>query len=335
MTTKYTNGFRGRYTDLSSAIYDDKFAIDPDTEVELIVKPPKGFEGVIPPHSHIVGGGGVGGSAPPDDDEEEIEIQAIPDPSSMNNVFARQLKLILKDNAIQRHAGNKRSGDLDMKHLYKAMTTGRCFSDKDVISKKCYSVALAVDCSGSMRDNNQCDLAADCAIQFIKHFQKLTQLSVILFNAKTEVVKLPNQIMDTIELGWLKGKILHKSRVENDGYGNHDHYAIIKSTEVLRSARGKKIIVVMADGQPACDRNKCRAKHRERECYPDDDNCITHTRFIVNKARETSHTVLGIGIKSEGVTHLYPDSEVVQNLNELYPSLIKLLQRTVKRGGGI
>jgi hypothetical protein len=322
--------FSGRFGDLSAAIYEDRFSIAQDDKVELIVKPPEGFEGIIPKKELIL--------KPPPKPEEEEQEEKKPDPTLVsdfgedNPYFTRRLRNILRDNAIQRHAGNKRDGDLDMKHLYKARTTGRCFTDKDIISNKMYSVALVVDCSGSMRGSNA-RLAGQCAVRFIRHFQKITQLSVVLFNAITEVVKYPHKQLNSMELQSIHSKIVSKPNYDGEAYGNHDAFAIMKATEILRPMRGKKIIVVINDGEPACDRGKCERQGRKHECYH--TNPFLETKATVQQTIKNNHTVLGIGIGSEAssVKELYPDSEMVREVPQLYNSLIKLLQRTIKRGG--
>ena len=321
--------FSGRLEELDNLLSERKLMVPMDSEVELIIKPsalPEGFEEIpiyrkIPEISESLEPAD-NGRLPPDTTQK---LEKNP------SWFSRKIKSILRDNAAQRHSGNKRDGDLDMKHLYKALTTGRCFTDKDVISNKRYSVALVIDCSGSMAERSI--LAGKCASQFILEFQKLTALSVILFNAETLVYKLPHKILKDKELIELQEEIFLRSNSSSIGaYGNHDAFAISKAVEVLRKEKGKKIIVVMSDGEPACDPSKCKRNHREKECYqrgsPKDE-----TRDSIHKAIVRNHSILGLGIQNDSVASLYPDYKVISNLPEMYPSLVELLQRAVKRGG--
>jgi len=328
--------FTGKAGKLFDLLDDRKLGIDDDTEVELHVKAIEGFEGLFP--SKVIPGGKEGMLPPPsrdDDDEDTRPLRLDEKDEEAPSWFNRKLKSILKDNAIQRHAGNKRYGDLDMKHLYKATTTGRCFTDKDIISNKQYSVALVIDCSGSM-SGNQSVLAAKCGSKFIEQFQKMTALSVVLFNAKTEVVKLPHKILNQKELKMFRDQVYDKSNRQNGTYGNHDAFAIRKATEVLKNGKGKKIVVVMSDAQPACSWDRCRGTDKEHECFnPKHGSQGQQTHDAIRSARMKGYAVLGLGVQTSSVSGYYPESEVINKSVEMYPKLIKLLQRAVKRGGGI
>jgi nitric oxide reductase activation protein len=230
-----------------------KLKISSTDQVTFIVEPPKGFEGIIPPIK-----------IPMKKQWEEDAGSEPYKPEDISNSpiwFRRKLLNILKDNVIQRPAGNKRDGDLDTKHLYKAFTTGRAFMKKDILSKKEYNVALCIDCSGSMK-GERVKLVTKCAKTFITEFQEITNLMVISFNAITTILKPFHIKMKEKDFSKMGSSLFNSTEYNNKGaYGNHDHYAIKTARDNLlgiRRPHQRNIIVVMSDGRPQCQSDRDR-----------------------------------------------------------------------------
>jgi Mg-chelatase subunit ChlD len=308
------DNFIGKFGDLKKLF--PSFKIPPTTEVELIIKPPEGFEEIMTPMK-------IKMPPPPKDMPEEEP----PPPKGIKDAppplwFIRKLKSILKDNLIQRHSGNKRSGDLDMKHLYKAKTTGRVFTDRDVISAKRYNIALAVDASGSMQ-GERIQIASMCMKHFIEQFQKLVSLSVIVFNKETKVVKYPHQKMDEKAIKKLCREVESFPNGEGGG-GNHDTFALKKSVELLDKGKGEKIIVMISDCEPACG---CDSK----ECFKPRINPYTDLADTVKTIEAHNVQVLSLTIHRD-FKSCYRQGAILTKVEEMYPALITLLSKAVKRG---
>jgi Mg-chelatase subunit ChlD len=315
------DNYKGKFGELKKTI--GSFKIHQDAEVELIIQPPEGFEKVIKPIKMKV---------PPDEPTptkkipKNREIPSLPD-SPPPLWFLKKLKSIFKDNTLERHAGNKRDGDLDCKHLYKAFTTGRCFTDKDIISKKVYNVALVVDCSGSM-GGEQARIAASCMKHFIEQFQDIVQLSVILFNKKTEVVKLPHIKFKEPDFNKFTKIVINKPQTE-DGGGNHDPFALRKAEEIMKPYKGRKIITMISDCEPACD---CPSKECYHKLPGGGVDTFKELRNTVHEIESRHIPVLGLSILRDNVHDFYKEGAVLEEVSEMYPALIELIGRAVKRG---
>ena len=115
---------------------------------------------------------------------------------------------------------------------------------------------------------------------------------------------------------------------KSNAYGNHDTFAIQTAIQTLKPLKGEKIIVVVSDGEPACSKNECVRKGREKECYHTND-AYAELKGMVKGVSDTHH-VLGIGV-GRGVEWVYKQNVSVKRLEDMYPALLKLLKMSIKR----
>jgi Mg-chelatase subunit ChlD len=351
--------WKGKYADIFRKMKDGTISVADDTEVELIIKPKTGFEKLTskkPPEKL---------SGDPSGKEIQMEMEKNEpitenDPEGKGNAgqknpddidkppswYLRRLDSILRDNTLKRFAGNKRSGELDNKHLYKFSTTGRCFADKDIISKKNYNIGLIVDFSGSMDCGNKIELATECAASFVRDFQGRANLEVMGFNRITTIIKpfgkkIPTTQFKTFAKDILAGKTWSGNTTKiwqdsNTG-GNHDHFALMEMWQHLKKYNGRKLIVIMSDGQPACGcPEKCQKEqmefHKRSLVWNETQRVIEERKRIESQ----NGIVLGLGITQDSyVEHIYKDYAVILKLPDMYEVLITLLSKTIKRGIGV
>lgn len=82
--------------------------------------------------------------------------------------FQRLLQSVLFDNRYDRYVSNRRTGKLDTKKLRKISYSDKFFKKKEERKNKNYSIALLVDCSGSMR-GEKAKMAFNAAYKLSKH----------------------------------------------------------------------------------------------------------------------------------------------------------------------
>lgn len=317
------DNFKGKYADLLKRI--DTFKIPGSTEVELIINPPEGFEKMMKPMSIPMD------IKIPEDKKGEPPVSK-KDKNVKDEIpplwFMKKLKSILKDNSLQRHATNKREGDLDTKHLYKAFTTGRVFTDKDIISKKSYNIVLCVDCSGSM-GGKSANIAALCMKHFTEQFQQIVNLSVITFNQQVLVVKTPHKKLDEKEREILGDKIISEPG-GNFGGGNHDHSALLKAEELMKPLKGEKIIVIISDCEPSCGCENEGCYHVGRRTSGKYKSYNEELRETAKMIEHRGTHILSLSIENK-YEHHYKHGAILEKVADMYPSLIKLITQVIRR----
>lgn len=253
--------------------------------------------------------------------------------------FKMKIKSTLKDNMLKRRVGSKLTGTLSGKHLYKAITNGRCFSKKDSIGDKKYNIVLLYDCSGSMH-GSRLKLAAQSIAQMYEDLSDIVNLKVLGFNKK--VITLIDWEDSFNPDNW-QNELYDKARrfMNQTGGDNVDGGAIYQATQDLKKKHGENIIIVFSDGQPTCNR-MCPAK---KECdrvlgtdwyvkdadgieQPKYEMCVKH---YVRIARNKGITLFGIGIESKHVKQFYRNYAFVYNLKNLHKALMTLLTMKIKR----
>lgn len=243
--------------------------------------------------------------------------------------FKTKLRSIFKDNKIGRTVANKTCGKLDMKRLYKVMTSDKLFCKKEDISKKQYNVLLLVDASGSM-EGAKLYTALQCMGALIRDMQDVVSLEVAIFNHRYKVLKtfdekIPNSL--------LKIKVLEPTVAHKNSYGgsNHDHIAVKKAAESLSKRVGQKILIVLSDGHPACDggSQECDATCGD---YNSMDSAMWKAlKRSVKEVENSGITVLSVGMLTDVVKHFYSHHIVIHDINNLYDAISTYMERYVKR----
>lgn len=257
---------------------------------------------------------------PPDPSEEEYKGKFdLPKPQ-FSPWFSSKLKSIFKDNAIRRSNGNKRFGALDFKKLHRIVTTEKVFMRPERTDSKKYAVSLVVDCSGSMRGRKSM-VAAAAAMTLIKEFQELTELEVMSFNEREQVLKKFDVKLKDDAICKIGDFMVRETHTSFAG-GNHDHIALDKAAKSLSVRKGRRVMIVLSDGQPSCNCSVCNM-----------GNHALHEALIqkVKDIRGQGIVPLSVGIINNSVEMFYPDYEVINGIDQLYESILRLLDRTVRR----
>lgn len=121
-------------------------------------------------------------------------------------------------------------------------------------------------------------------------------------------------------------------RLERGAHGNFDGYFVQRVMDTVAGRKGTNIIIMLSDGKPAHDHGdfKVPSKGKKDKYYLAD----YPLEGIVHSAIQKGIVFVGIGINSNAVEKYYPprNTAVVQDLKELYPSIISKLDNLVKRG---
>ncbi len=239
---------------------------------------------------------------------------------------------------LKRRVSNKTYGKIDHKRLYRISTTNKVFSRADINSIKGYNIGLVVDCSGSMRNDNQGVYTAICAMALVRDFQKITSVAVLGFNMKIHPLKeLHSPNIKDKDLKKIIGEPIIKQVWDDDNAaGNHDHAAVRTMRGKLLGQKGNSIMIVLSDGQPSC--GSCNGGRGTPEDCDTEYNSLSRRNFQQEKLKEelmiTTHkgiSVLGIGIVDPTVRKYYKDHEVVNDPSELYEAVLNLFGRTIRR----
>lgn len=165
--------------------------------------------------------------------------------------FKRKVTSILKDNMQKRPGGNRTSGELNFKRLYKIPCgSNRVFHKKEHISKKQYNVVLLIDCSGSM-SGSKLQTAATCASLITRDFQGLVRLKIKTFNRRDTVIKEFDEKFSQHKMNEPMDRIIAEGNSGNGGT-NHDWYAVMQADQDVRKEIGEKMIISISDAEPCC-----------------------------------------------------------------------------------
>lgn len=120
-------------------------------------------------------------------------------------------------------------------------------------------------------------------------------------------------------------------RVNGSGY-NNDPMAINWATKQILKQKGKKIMIVLSDGQPAISNSMFQV--------PEQLDRLFETVTVADTAKEVDKTIkagvelYSIGILDGSVSRYYPARRccAVYDLSQLYDHIIKMISINLKRG---
>jgi cobalamin biosynthesis protein CobT len=246
-------------------------------------------------------------------------------------VFQQRLTSIMTDNMYQRYARGRTRGKLDTDRLYKVRTgSENVFKQKTERKGKNYNIMFAVDASGSMGTRgwgaNKMPLCAD-ALDFMQQsFLGLgINTGVVTYNALIQHVKpMGNQRFKSLKESLIEEVETYKHRLPNGQPAlgcNHDYDGIKRAYELLERTKGSKILVILSDGKPNCDWD-------QRCGYDKEKHKVERISALIEEHKRIPTIVVGL---------LYdvPYGETmlkIDNLNELAPQLIQVLNKQIRRG---
>lgn len=289
--------------------------------------------------------------------------------------FQRTLQSVLFDNKYDRYVAKRRSGKLNFKGLSKVGFSDKLFKRKEERQNKDYSIALLVDCSGSM-SGKKADVAFDSAQKLSKHLASAKiNHTVFGFNLKTFQLKPWNVSYDNtlkeklrFMLNYLRifykeesnSKGIHEyighnfdlknitskmpdsligiSRIDYDakagsGY-NNDADALMIAAKELHKQPGKKILIMLSDGEPAHFYTKYQNADFPKTNYQIGDSSMPRMKKVVKDIMDMGIDIQSIGIQSDAVNKYYPAGKTcsIYDVSQLYDHIIKIIKLNLKRG---
>lgn len=251
-----------------------------------------------------------------------------------DHAFQARLKSVMTDNAYDRRVRGRKRGRLDMRSLYKVPAKSEnIFTLKEARKNKKYNIVLLVDESGSMA-GSRAKKAADSAVFLAKAFDGINvDVAIIGFNENITVRKVFGVAAEY-------DKIHEAIRTCNYGNGsgcNNDWDGLNRAYDMLgKIHEGKNILIMLSDGQPASGYprfigidNKEEKPPKGTDEFHGNKDSIENIRHLV-KAHDRDVVSLGIGIERGG--QQIPNHEVINNVNQLKPTMIKMLKEQIKRG---
>lgn len=227
------------------------------------------------------------------------------------------IRSIIKDNAIKRYRRPFKRGKLDAKSMYKYVATDniRIFKKPKVISDKKYTMAILVDQSGSMDEQDEngvtnSSYAVDGAIILAEVFEMLgLPYEIIGFDGTAYIFKKFNST--------LKREYIPSLRSTNGGTDDHNALQTIKERIFNFDPNNAyhKGIFVISDGM-GHDPQKMRD--------------------LVNEIEKNHNaSVFGIGIgemEKESLEESYNHSLKIEDTKDLPSALVQLIRGQFKRG---
>lgn len=283
--------------------------------------------------------------------------------------FQRVLQSVLFDNMYDRHVAHRKTGKLNVKTLSKISYSDKLFKKREERHNKNYSIALVVDCSGSMGDDNKYRFAFESAQKLSRHLSSAkVNHAVYGFNIPTIQIKPFNvgydkniieklnlmlreltcfwgELVDGVrpylghnvdfkkmkEIGFKKG---YSHANGGSGY-NNDSDAIRVVASDLRKQKGRRIMIMLSDGEPArVHWESCQSADFPKEKYGTGGRGEKELKNQVSIAIKSGIEVHSIGIQTDAVNKYYPAERTcsIYDLPQLYDHIIKIIRLNLKRG---
>lgn len=273
-------------------------------------------------------------------EDQPKEVDPIPDDVKerlKDHAFRARLSSVMLDNKYDRMLRGRTRGKLDMSRLYKVPTQARnVFKQKQARRGKQYNIMLVVDESGSMV-GAKARQAAECTVFLAKQFEGINiNVAIIGFNS---LITTRKEFTKPADYDRIYQAISTMNFRNGHGY-NNDWDALNKAYQMFDHApEGENILIMLSDGEPASDSDELEfidinGKHEEPPKGTDklDEDEKDEKEHIHHLVKANDHRVKSIGIGIQEGGWQIPDHEVVKNLNQLKPAIIKQLKKHIRRG---
>ena len=224
---------------------------------------------------------------------------------------------------------------MNTKILYKwKCKSTRLFSKPILRLHKDYGVSLCVDESGSMSGDRILEAAKaavllaevlnNCGIPFEIHG----------FNSTIQTYKTLNR-----PFNWAVKRNMEqimRSCYYGNGGATNDAYCVNKAVRSLKqnAQSSENIVMVITDGSsnttssqlPVKDQQHLPKNIKHKTCYSD-----YRVEEEINYAKQDM-AVIGLGVKTDYVHKLYPQSAHIEDVSTLATKVLELVKRNIKRG---
>lgn len=237
--------------------------------------------------------------------------------------MANKLRISLQTRSRDRYEYGLKRGKLHNGSLHRVLhgdvpSAERLFRQRKVNDTLDTAVCLLVDCSGSM-SGSKFDMACAGAGALGEALKPLNVAYTTLGFTNTlekeePIVWVFNDFGERVSQDELVKRF---ARASGCLWQNSDGDGIAYATYMLQQRKEpRKVLVVLSDGSPSG-----RDWAGDVEAY---------TKRTVGYAEKAGIDVYGIGIKDTNVTRFYKKHVVVDDLNQLSPTILKVLDRSFK-----
>lgn len=254
-----------------------------------------------------------------------------------------KLRSILRDNTAFCPLRGTMGGDLCHKRLHAVSYSNRIFERGVKDNRRSYCFRILVDLSGSMlpgsgaNPNNERRLveALRASKALVTMLSPFGAVDVCGFNKGFTAIKDIDALIvgvdgDRSHFKEGLGAINSLVGFHDSAAGNHDGFWLSKSVDdVLKVRASERIIIVLSDGQPHCDDAVCSQKG----CTYNNEPARVALRRAVGYAKRKAVKVAAIGLMTSYVKEFYPTAEVINTLDTLPETVVKLLNKLVNRRG--
>jgi cobaltochelatase CobT len=236
--------------------------------------------------------------------------------------MANKLRLKLQTRSRDKYEYGKKKGKLHNGSLHRLVSGNdrvaeRVFRQRVVSDTTDTAVCLLVDCSGSM-SGKKFDMACAGAGALAEALKPI--------NIAYSIYGFTNTVADEDPIIWLFSEYGEKvpqadlikrfDKVSGGLWQNSDGDAIAYATARLGQRKEhRKVLLVLSDGSPA-----------GREHAGDVEG---YTLRTVQHAEKMGVDVYGIGICDSNVTRFYKKNVVVNDLNQLSPTILSIIDRSI------
>ena len=236
--------------------------------------------------------------------------------------MANKLRIKLQTRSRDRYEYGLKKGKLHTGSIHRLLlgdtpNAQRVFRQRKVNDTLDTAVCLLVDCSGSM-SGRKYNMACAGAGTFSAALKPL--------NIAHSVLGFTNTVSYDDPMVWVfsdyNERVSESDLIARFGrasaclWENTDGDAIAYAYAMLAARKEKrKVLLVLSDGDPAGRTHK--------------GNITAYTKDMVKKVENSNVDIYGIGIMHDSVKRFYKNYKVVNDLDELTPAILNILDRSI------
>ena len=238
----------------------------------------------------------------------------------VSNLAKSVRRVLLSEKQTKRLHGQKR-GEIDPKNIHRVtLKEARGYNERIFRTKASqYDVDVAVsilqDCSGSM-SGSKYHLASNASISL---GEALNLINVpYQVNGFTDGHEVRIWQFKDFNEKFNKEKMQNRFQIVYSHMGNNDDPDCVlwAYNQLIQRPESRKLLIVLSDGSPYSSSNPTKIyEGLEQICH------------AIHK--DSPVEIHGIGMQYDAVSKYYPSYEVINDMNELEPALLKLIHRKI------